>query len=95
MDFEKSLVDKVVQTSNIEALLSSGIREHHFLEDKHKEIYRFMVDHFRKYKVSPTMQTMREEFPEVLFELNQESLEYLTDKFPCSCKASSCDDSYT
>ena len=81
MDFEKCLIDKVTQTGNIDFLLSSGIRENHFTKEENKKIFSFMVDHFRKYKVSPSLETMRTEFKDHLFELNTESLEYLTDKF--------------
>lgn len=40
-----------------------------------------MTDHFRRYKTSPTLEVVKDAFPEHLFEIEQDSLQYLKDEF--------------
>lgn len=81
MDFEKLLINKAAQSSNVESLLLSGIRDEHFLEEENKDIFLFMTEHFRQYKVSPSYDVLKEKFPEHLFEVTTDALPYLKDEF--------------
>jgi len=81
MDFERKLVNAVAQRSNVESLLLSGIKEEHFSDEEHREIFVFMTEHFRKYKTSPSLDVVKNAFPEHLFETEQDTLQYLKDEF--------------
>lgn len=81
MDFERKLVNAVVQRSNVESLLLSGIKEEHFSDEENREIFTFMTEHFRKYKTSPSSEIVGEAFPDHLFETEQDTLQYLKDEF--------------
>jgi len=81
MDFERKLVNAVVQRSNVESLLLSGIKEEHFSEEENREIFTFMTEHFRKYKTSPSSEIVSNAFPDHLFETEQDTLQYLKDEF--------------
>jgi replicative DNA helicase len=81
MDFERKLVNAVVQRSNVESLLLSGIKEEHFSEEENREIFTFMTEHFRKYKTSPSAEIVSNAFPDHLFETEQDTLQYLKDEF--------------
>lgn len=75
------MINKAAQSSSIDTLLSSGLKEDHFVDEEHREIFNFMTDHFRTYKVSPSLDVLKENFPEHLFELVTDSLDYLKDEF--------------
>jgi len=81
MDYERLLLSKVAQTQRVESLLLEGIREEHFYDEELKNIFTFMVEHFKKYKKAPSFNTVREEFPLHNFEIIDESVDYLRDKF--------------
>lgn len=83
MDYERLLINKVATTCNIEPLLLSGIREEHFDEenDKHRLIFSYMAEYFKTYKTSPSIETLKLKFPDHLFEINSNSIEYLKDEF--------------
>jgi replicative DNA helicase len=81
LDYERKLINKVAQSSNIESLLLSGIKEEHFAEEEHRDIYAFLAKHFRDYKVSPSLEITKEAFPDHLFEIETDALEYLKDEF--------------
>lgn len=81
MDYERLLINKASTSGNIEPLLSAGIREEHFVVDGHKPIFSYMVEHFRNYKISPSIETLRTRFPDHLFEICTDSISYLIDEF--------------
>jgi replicative DNA helicase len=81
MDFERKLINAVSQRSNVESLLLSGIREEHFADEENRDIFLYMTEHFRKYKTSPSLEVVKEAFPEHLFETEQDTLQYLKDEF--------------
>jgi len=80
MDTEKLLIDKMAHTGSVDKILIAGINEDSFKKEEYKNIFLFIVAHFRKYKVSPTLQTIKEKFPEHLFEISQDSIDYLKDQ---------------
>lgn len=79
-DIEKLLIDKIAHTGSVEKILIAGLNEDSFEDEDLRKIFLFIVSHFRKYKLSPTLQTIKEKFPEHLFEISQDSLEYLKDE---------------
>lgn len=81
MDYEKALISRVAQTGQINNLMAEGIREDHFSDEKLRKIWRFMTDHYRRYKIAPTFDTVYAEFPDFNFETTGESVQYLKDKF--------------
>lgn len=80
-DYERLLLAKTAQTGKIENLLLEGIREDHFYDDEIKDIFSFLVDHYRSYNQPPSFSTVRESFPGHNFEITDESVDYLKDKF--------------
>jgi len=81
LDFERKLINATAQRSNVESLLLDGISETHFADEENVAIFNFMTDHFRKYKTSPSLEVVKEAFPEHLFETEQDTLQYLKDEF--------------
>lgn len=81
MDFERLLLSKVAQTGRIQKLLIAGIREDHFSNEESADIFKFMAEHARTYKQSPSFQTIREKFPDHNFEITEDAVDYLLDEF--------------
>lgn len=80
-DAERSLVSKVAQTGEIEALISRGIDERHFGDPKSQAVWVAMVDHLRAYHSPLSFDRVRERFPAYGFEITSDSLQYLADDF--------------
>ena len=81
MDYERLLINKVAQTSRIENLLLDGIREEHFYDLELRKIFLFMVEHYKKYKQPPSFNTVKTQFSLHNFEIIDESVDYIKDKF--------------
>ena len=81
MDIERAYLSKVAHTGQIEASISAGIQESHFGDETLKNIYSYMATHARKYKGPPSMEVLRERFPNHNFEVVTDSLEFLRERF--------------
>jgi replicative DNA helicase len=81
VDAERALISKAVHTGQIERLISMGITEEHFLDPEVLDVWKFMCDHVRKYRSAPSIFVVRERFPSHQFEVVQDSLDYVRDRF--------------
>lgn len=81
LDIERMYLSKVARAGQIEASLSAGIRDSHFDDETHRDIYSYLANHARKYKGPPSMEVLRERFPDYSFETTTDSVDYLRDKF--------------
>lgn len=81
MDYESQLLSKVVSTGGAESLISQGVEERHFYDDENKEIWEFLVEHYKKYKSAPSFDAVKEKFPEKRWEIVTDSLDFVKDKF--------------
>jgi replicative DNA helicase len=81
VDYERLLLSRVAQTGQVNQLMAEGIREDHFSDDRLRKIYKFMTDHYRRYKIPPTFDTVYAEFPDFNFETSGENVSFLKDKF--------------
>lgn len=81
MDYERQLIDSVAKTGQINLLMAEGIKENHFENEIIGNIYRFLADHYKKYKIAPTFDVVQAEFPLHTFEPSGDSVEFLKDRF--------------
>lgn len=82
MDAERALVTKVAQTGKgAVELATEGIIDDHFIEEDCLEIWKFILAHQQKYGKQPTVPTILEEFPSFNFEMTEEPLDYIKDRF--------------
>jgi replicative DNA helicase len=81
VDIERIYLSKVATTGQIENSLSAGITENHFDDEVLRNVYTFMADHTRRYKAPPSMNVLRERFPDHNFEASTDSVEYLRERF--------------
>lgn len=80
MDYERSLVTRIIQTGEIENVIARGIDEEHFADEECQEVYLYSIDYLKKYKSAPSMKAVKEKFPAFEPELSEEPIEYLLDR---------------
>lgn len=84
-DFDQLLINKLAQTQSLEKAIGLGIEPSMFASDDCRELWLAMVDHFAKYKTSPSTLALNELAPSVapnfMPEVVQEPLEYVLDGF--------------
>lgn len=86
MDVERALISKIIATGQLEEAITKGVRADLFADDECREMFEYLTDHARQYKTPPSMQAVKSDKPDFEWELVQDSLEYLTDKFVVLCK---------
>jgi replicative DNA helicase len=83
MDVERALVAKLVRTGAVETTMGLGIEETHF-DDPNGDpakVYRWMVDHVRKYRSAPSIDAFKKQFPDYTLDSVSDSMEYIVDEF--------------
>lgn len=86
MNIEQSLLNKVISTGQLEEAISRGIRADLFADEECRDMFEYITDHARRYKTPPSTGAVQADKPNWKIEHNQESLEYLIDKFTVLCK---------
>jgi AAA domain len=91
MDAERALISKVVQTGKgLDVLDAAGVGPAHFTytdgDGRRRltecgEVLEFVQAHVAKYKRYPKVATVIEKFPDFDFEVSEEPLDYLLDRF--------------
>lgn len=81
MDVERALISKVISTGQYDKIISKGVDDEMFSDDECRKMFRFIVDHARKYKSPPSIEAAHESMPDFEFEHVQDSLDYVCDRF--------------
>lgn len=82
MDAERALVSKVAHLGRGAAdLMIDGVTGELIVNDDCREVWEFIVAHQAKYGKQPTVPTIIERFEHFNFELTEETLEYVRDRF--------------
>lgn len=68
-DVERQLLSKAAHGGQVEKLMGDGIEEEHFLDPECGRIWEWLCEHVRKYRTSPSMNVIRDEFPSHDFEI--------------------------
>lgn len=86
MNIEQSLLNKVITTGQLEEAVSRGIRADLFADEECRDMFEYITDHARRYKTPPSTSAVKADRPSWKVDHNQESLDYLIDKFTVLCK---------
>ena len=79
MDIELGLVTKVVEEEGMADIVGSNINKD-FFYGKGKPVFEFMVDYFREYSKTPSMEALKREFPKFEPQDTEEPLKYFKDE---------------
>jgi len=75
------IVARAAQSGHVEEIISRGIDPSHFADDECRMIWEFMRDHTMKYKLAPSFQVVREQFPQHNFEIVPDATDFVVDRF--------------
>lgn len=82
MDAERALISKVAHTGRGAVdLMVDGMTADLFASDDCREVWEFIVAHQGKYGKQPTVPTILERFKHFNFELSEEPLDYIRERF--------------
>lgn len=80
MDYERSLITRIIQTGEIEDVIARGIDEDHFADEECQEVYAYAIDHLKKYKECPSLKVVKDVFPGFEPELSEDAVSWLVDR---------------
>lgn len=81
MDIERALISKVISTGQFEEVVSRGIRADFFADRQCQDMFLFLADHVRRYKVAPSVSAVRQARPDFEQLIASDPLDYLIDEF--------------
>ncbi len=86
MHVEKLLISKVSRDGTIEELLARGVEKRHFDDEDCAQLFETLSGHVRTYHSPPSFDLVREQHPDFSFELTDDSLVFLLDRFVADVK---------
>lgn len=79
LDNEQRLVSKVIRDRNIIPVIEQGIKDDWFVDDDLRRVWKFVREHYAKYRGVPTPETVKDNFPNFTIYNIEEDLQYLID----------------
>lgn len=79
MDFGNGLISVVLTTGELGVAVESGVRREFFTEERDQQIWDFLVTHFRKYGVAPTVEILEASYPSYQIEPYSQPIGYFID----------------
>lgn len=79
LDNEQRLVSKVIRDRVIIPVIEQGIKDEWFVDDDLRRVWKFIREHYTNYRVVPTAETVKDNFPNFTIYNIEESLDYLID----------------
>jgi archaellum biogenesis ATPase FlaH len=79
-DNEYRLLSKIITERNLIPVLEVGIRDEWVIDDDLRRVWRFVTDHYSKYREVPTYTTVKDNFPNFKVLDVQDTIDYLIDQ---------------
>ncbi|CAB4137813.1 DnaB Replicative DNA helicase [uncultured Caudovirales phage] len=79
LDNEQRLVSKVIKERVIIPVIEQGIKDDWFVDDDLRRVWKFIREHYANYRVVPTAETVKDNFPNFTIYNIEESMDYLID----------------
>jgi hypothetical protein len=79
-DNEYRLLSKIITERNLSPVLEVGIRDEWVIDDDLRRVWRFVTDHYSKYREVPTYTTVKDNFPNFKVLDVQDTIDYLIDQ---------------
>lgn len=79
LDNEQRLVSKVIKERVIIPVIEQGIKDDWFVDEDLRRVWKFIREHYAKYRVVPTPETIRDNFPNFTMYNIEEDIQYLID----------------
>jgi replicative DNA helicase len=79
-DNEERLISRAVRTRDISAILEYGLEDSWFYVEENRAVWKFILNHWKKYSEVPTAITVKDNFPTYRLLQVDDSIEYLLDQ---------------
>ena len=79
LDNEHRLVSKVIKDRVIIPVIEQGIKDDWFVDEDLRRVWKFIREHYTNYRVVPTAETVKDNFPNFTIYNIEESMDYLID----------------
>jgi replicative DNA helicase len=79
-DNEERLLSRAIRTRELTPALEAGVNEDWFYVDDNRAMWKFIVNHWTKYKEVPSAVTVKDNFPMYRLLAVEDSIEYLIDQ---------------
>ena len=79
-DNELRLISRAIRTRDITPILEYGLEDDWFYVDEHRNVWKFIKQHWTKYSEVPTAVTVKDNFPTYRLLAVDDSIEYLLDQ---------------
>jgi replicative DNA helicase len=63
MNHESLLLSKVIQEKSLAYVLTKNVNEHWFADKNEKKLFNYVCDHYKKYGETPSLETLKENYP--------------------------------
>ena len=82
MDVERALVSKLdLDTGRMEEAITKGVELTHFADDQCREMFDYIIGHYRRYNAPPSIDAIKADRPKWEFLYPEDPLDYLIDRF--------------
>jgi len=79
-DNELRLISRAIRTRDITDILEYGLTEDWFYVEENRNVWKFVLQHWKKYSEVPTAVTVKDNFPTYRILAVEDSVEYLLDQ---------------
>jgi replicative DNA helicase len=79
-DNELRLISRAIRTRDITEILEYGLAEDWFYVEENRSVWKFILNHWKKYSEVPTAVTVKDNFPTYRLLAVEDSVEYLLDQ---------------
>ena len=80
MDIQHALLSKAILGEDLRELIEARITEDFFPDDKYRRVYRYLLDHWKNYGVSPDEAVVNRTFPTYNWSDDPQPLSYFIDQ---------------
>jgi replicative DNA helicase len=81
MDVDAMLVSRMVNTSSVDRVVAAGVEPRHFADQEMRAVYEMCLMHYRIYGSSPSVDVVRDRFPNLRLRPVIDDLSFLIDEF--------------
>lgn len=80
LDHEHLLICKIVEERTIAPVIEAQVQSKHFLDDEHRKVFDFILDHKQRYGNVPAVKVVKASFPGYALKKSPETFDFLIDK---------------
>lgn len=80
MDYSNGLISSVLTTGQLGEAIERGVRREFFAEERDQIVWDFLLGHYRKYGLAPTVEVLDASYPSYQIGEYREPLEFYIDK---------------